>query len=124
MLQPTSPMRTEKHVKETIEMLVHNKLDTVWTVSETDSKSHPLKQLTLKQGKLEYYDSKGKAVIARQQLQPVYHRNGLAYAITRDCLIGNKSIMGEKAGALICKGHFVNIDTEFDFKLLKLLLNE
>ena len=48
MLQPTSPMRNVKHIKDTIEMLVRENLDSVWTVSETDTKSHPLKQLTIK----------------------------------------------------------------------------
>jgi len=124
MLQPTSPMRTVEHVKQTLEMLVKDKLDSVWTISETDSKAHPLKQLTFKNGKIKYYDSRGKNIIARQQLHPVYYRNGLVYAITRNCLIENKSIMGKKAGALLCEGYFINIDTEFDFKLLDLILNE
>jgi CMP-N-acetylneuraminic acid synthetase len=122
MLQPTSPMRTVKHVAETIEMLVRERLDAVWTVSETESKAHPLKQLTVVDGKLDYYDPKGKEVIARQQLQPVYHRNGLAYAISRDCLLSKGSIKGDRTGAVVCEGDFISIDTEFDFKLTNFLL--
>jgi CMP-N,N'-diacetyllegionaminic acid synthase len=117
MLQPTSPLRTAKHVVDTIEMLVKDNLDAVWTVSETESKYHPLKQLTLKEGKLGYYNKSGKEIIARQQLQPVYHRNGIAYAITRECLLEKKSIMGNRCGAVICDGDFISIDTELDFML-------
>lgn len=82
MLQPTSPLRKAKHVLDTIKMLVDGAWDAVWTVSETDSKSHPLKQLIVDKNSLNYYDISGGEIIARQQLEPVYHRNGIAYAIT------------------------------------------
>jgi len=117
MLQPTSPMRKAKHVIETIHTLIKDNLDAAWTVSETESKSHPLKQLTVKNGRLGYYDKSGKEVIARQQLRPVYHRNGIAYAVTRECLLEKKSIMGRSCGAVICEGDFISIDTELDFML-------
>jgi CMP-N,N'-diacetyllegionaminic acid synthase len=117
MLQPTSPMRTPKHVVDTVEKLVNDDLDAVWTISEAESKSHPLKQLTLQNGTLNYYDPKGKGIIARQQLQPVYHRNGIAYAISRRCLLEKKNIMGDACGAVICDGDFISIDTELDFML-------
>lgn len=123
MLQPTSPLRRPQHVVDTIEMLVSGQYDAVWTVSETDSKSHPFKQLTIKDGELGLFDERGAHIIARQQLEPVYHRNGLAYALTRDCLLNQKSLAGKKAGALICEGYFVSIDTEWDFKLVDFILD-
>ncbi len=48
MLQPTSPLRLAVHVQDTIDMLIDGDWDAVWTVSETDSKNHPLKQLTVR----------------------------------------------------------------------------
>lgn len=123
MLQPTSPSRTPAHVRDTVTKLVEGGFDSVWTVSETDSKAHPLKQLTVgPTGELGYYDPAGARIIARQQLTPVYHRNGIAYAITRDCLEEQNSIKGAKAGALVIAGETVNIDTEFDLRLAELLL--
>lgn len=122
MLQPTSPLRRPEHVRATIEMLVAGRWDSVWTVSETDSKAHPLKQLTIVDGRLGYYDDSGKQVIARQQLQPVYHRNGVAYAITRDCLLNQGSIMGARPGALVLDGTFINIDTQWDLELAELVM--
>jgi len=124
MLQPTSPLRTKQHVVDSIKMLVDGGYDSVWTISETESKSHPLKQLIVENESLDYYDDKGKGIIARQQLKPVYHRNGIAYAITRDCLLSSKSIMGNNAGALLCKSETVSIDTEFDFMLANLFFNK
>ena len=122
MLQPTSPLRRSEHVHAAIEMLVDGKWDAVWTVSETDSKNHPLKQLTIDQGHLDYYDAEGKAVIARQQLNPVYHRNGVAYVITRDCLLNQRGIKGHRTGGLILQGNFVSIDTEWDITLVELVM--
>jgi CMP-N,N'-diacetyllegionaminic acid synthase len=124
MLQPTSPMRTIKNIINVLDMLVSNDYDAVWTVSETDSKSHPLKQLKVKSNKLSYYDESGKDIIARQQLDPVYHRNGIAYAIIRECLLENKSIMGENTGALICDGINISIDTERDLFLAEYEINK
>lgn len=115
MLQPTSPSRTPAHVERTMQALADGGFDAVWTVSETDSKSHPLKQLTVAAaGGLDYYDPAGSMIVARQQLQPVYHRNGIAYAFTRDCLVEQKTIKGRRTGAVIIDEPVANIDTELD----------
>jgi CMP-N-acetylneuraminic acid synthetase len=123
MLQPTSPLRTPAHVSDTIKMMVEGGWDSIWTVSATDSKAHPLKQLTVADGTLGYYDPNGGTIIARQQLKPVYHRNGIAYAMTRECLADQGSIMGRKAGALVIDGEHVSIDTEWDIELIEWILS-
>lgn len=121
MLQPTSPLRRTEHVQGTIDMLIDGDWDAVWTVSETDSKNHPLKQLTVAEGRLDYYDQSGKQIIARQQLVPVYHRNGVAYAIKRSCLLDQQSIKGERTGALVLEGNMVSIDTYWDLELAEFI---
>lgn len=123
MLQPTSPGRRPEHVTATLEHLVKGGFDAVWTLSETDSKAHPLKQLNVSpDGDLSYYDPAGAKIIARQQLTPVYHRNGIAYAITRQCLVDQKSIMGAKPGAIVVEGNLPNIDTELDLDWANFLI--
>ena len=122
MLQPTSPLRKAGDVLATIRMLIDGGWDLVWTVSTTDSKAHPLKQLTVSERTLNYYDPSGAVIIARQQMQPVYHRNGAAYAITRGCLLDQRTIKGKRAGALVIEGHQVSIDTEWDLELVEFLL--
>jgi CMP-N-acetylneuraminic acid synthetase len=121
MLQPTSPLRRAEHVTDTIQMLVDGEWDAVWTVSETDSKEHPLKQLSVEEGRLDYYDPRGAEIIARQQLAPVYHRNGVAYAMTRRCLVEGGNIKGERTGALVIEGQMVSIDTLWDLELAELI---
>lgn len=123
MLQPTSPLRKPEHVHRAVEKLVKEGLDSVWTVSETDSKNHPLKQLKIVEGRLSHYDPKGREIIARQQLEPVYHRNGAAYVVTRECLLEQKTIMGKRCGALVIEDMMVSIDTPWDFKLVEFIMN-
>jgi len=94
----------------------------VWTVSETDSNAHPLKQLVIRKDILDFYEPAGANIIARQQLRPVYHRNGVAYAMTRDCILNKKNIMGDRTSFVIIDEPMVNIDTELDFKLAEFLL--
>jgi CMP-N,N'-diacetyllegionaminic acid synthase len=80
MLQPTSPLRTAAQVEAVLQRLVADDLDAVWTVSPTDGKAHPVKQLRLDGGLLAFDHAEGAGVIARQQLAPLWHRNGIAYA--------------------------------------------
>ncbi len=123
MLQPTSPLRRAEDVRGCLEKLIDGGLDAVWTVSETDSKNHPLKQLTLgPDGELGYYDAAAAKIIARQQLKPVYHRNGIAYAISRDCLLNQKAIFGRKTTGHIVPGAHVSIDTPWDMALVEFIL--
>jgi CMP-N-acetylneuraminic acid synthetase len=116
MLQPTSPLRTAHHVRETVTRLINGDWDAVWTVSPTPLKYHPLKQLKLDGSDcLQLFDSRGSSVVARQQLEPVYHRNGVAYAFTRDALLMQRTILPRRTDAFVLEGHFVSIDTVADF---------
>lgn len=118
MLQPTSPLRRAEHVMSVLEKLIGESWDAVWTVSPTDLKYHPLKQLTVgDDGAMEYYDPRGPNIIARQQLAPVYHRNGAAYAVTRECLLEQKTIKGARTAAVILSDPMVSIDTLGDFAI-------
>ena len=124
MLQPTSPLRKSEHVTKTVMKLVKGEYDSVLTVSETDSKVHPLKQLIFKENKIDYYHRDGQNIIARQQLKPVFQRNGVAYAITRECLLKQKSVIGQNASAIVINEIMVNIDTKLDLKIAQYLLQE
>jgi len=124
MLQPTCPLRKPEHVTDCVEKLIQEGCDAVWTVSETDSKSHPLKQLTFANDHLDYYDSRGAGIIARQQLTPVYHRNGAAYAITRECLVDQKSVKGKKTSGVIISEPLVSIDTYFDMEFCEFVIQK
>lgn len=117
MLQPTSPLRRPEHVTATVDRVVEDELDCAWTVTPTDLKYHPLKQLAIgDDGLMRLNDPAGSAIIARQQLTPVYHRNGASYAITRSCLLDQQTILGARAGAVVVEEAMVSIDTLEDFE--------
>jgi CMP-N,N'-diacetyllegionaminic acid synthase len=123
MLQPTSPLRQPAHVTACILKLIEGAWDATWTVSPTDFKYHPLKQLRLKDdGSLDYFDARGASIIARQQLTPVYHRNGAAYAFSRNCLLSQKTIKGTRTAAVIIEDPMISIDTLEDFQKVEVLM--
>lgn len=122
MLQPTSPFRTAEHIENSVKKLIETEADSVWTLSQTDSKGHPDKQLIIKEGKIEFYSERGAEIIARQQLNPTFHKNGITYAITRNCLLNKKSIKGDKCVPLIIEGYIPNIDSEIDIKFAEFLI--
>lgn len=115
MLQPTSPLRRVCDVEATVAALVAEGRDAVWTVSSTDRKYHPLKQLAIEEGRLRLCDPAGARIVARQQLSPTYHRNGAAYALTRACLMEQGVLLGDNSGAVVVEEPRLSIDTEDDF---------
>ena len=75
-------------------------------------------------GHLEYFDPIcGPEIVARQQLGTVYHRNGVAYVLSRDCLMEQKTLLGNNGGALILADKHISIDTEDDFALAQKILS-
>ena len=122
LIQPTSPLRKVKHIKDVIKNLVDKKLDSVWSISKIDLKYHPLKQLILKNNILSYYNKKGKDIIARQQLSSTFYRNGVVYAITRKLILKNKNLIGKKTGGYIINTPQLSIDSLKDLKLVNELI--
>ena len=118
MLQPTSPLRYPSDIKQLLDLLIETGADSALTVSLTDLKFHPLKQLTLDDGRVEYFDPAGAKIIARQQLRSTYHRNGVGYAVTRECLLEQSAVIGADCRALIIDRPVLNIDTPSDLSRL------
>ena len=125
MLQPTSPLRTAKIVKNSIKELINKRLDSVWTISKTDLKFHPLKQLKLdSNNNLDYFNKLGSNIVARQELTTLYHRNGAAYSMTRSCLMEQNTLMGKNAGSILLDVPMISIDTLEDLKLAEKIISK
>ena len=116
LIQPTSPLRKTYHIEDVIKKIVDEKLDSVWSVSKVNFKFHPLKQLMIKNNRLVYFDKRGKNIIARQQLSNTYFRNGAVYAISRNCVIKKKNLLGNKSAAYVINSRQISIDTLEDLK--------
>ena len=115
MLQPTAPLRRKEDVIAVLEKITTKDFNSVWTVTESDPKAHPLKQLELKEDQsITLYDEAGLNIVARQQLKKLYFRNGDAYAFKRDPLLNNDNVLLPKTSYVISTGPSANIDTEED----------
>ena len=124
MLQPTSPLRDYKDIETCIYKIHSENWDSIWTISKSDPKNHPLKQLNLdKSNNLSLYDKKGNEIIARQQLSTLFYRNGVAYVMTRECILDQKSIMGKNSGGYLIDSHQISIDNPNDIKLAEYYMN-
>jgi len=121
MLQPTAPLRTPGQVEASLAMLVADELDAVWTVSPTDGKAHPVKQLQLDGGLLAYDHPDALTVVARQQLAPLWHRNGVAYVLRR-AVLASGVLLGARTGGLVIDGPVANIDDALDLAWAEFLL--
>lgn len=123
MLQPTSPLRKLAHVTGTISKLIDGNWDAVWTVSPTNLKYHPLKQLKLcEDDAVEFCDPRGEGIIARQQLSSVFHRNGAAYACTRNCLLEQRTVRGKRTAGFVIEEPMISIDTIEEFEQVEYIL--
>ncbi len=121
MLQPTAPLRRPHEVEAAIRRLVMDGLDAVWTVTPTDGKDHPIKQLRLEDGLLAYDHLDGGAFVARQLLAPLWTRNGVAYVLRRSTLDAGL-LLGDRTGALVTESPFVDIDGPRDIEWAEFLL--
>ena len=117
MIQPTSPLRTPTQLLKTLNYFNDGNWDAVWTISKTDLTFHPLKQFIIRENKcLDYFSMGGKTIVARQQLDPTYHCNGVAYVFSRECILEQKNKMGFRTGAYIIEDLAISIDTEEDIQ--------
>jgi CMP-N-acetylneuraminic acid synthetase len=116
MLQPTSPLRSADDVLDCASTLIEGDWDAVWTVSESDLTYHPQKQVKiLPGGSIEFYLDSGSQIIARQQLESAFHRNGVAYAFTADFVRTADSVFSPgRSSAVVTPGRHISIDTRDD----------
>jgi CMP-N-acetylneuraminic acid synthetase len=122
IIEPTSPFRVPLDIENTCKELILNDVDSVVCVSPLDAKYHPGKSLTLQNGVLKHYEKKGESITARQQLETVYARNGICYAITKQSLLNNKAIVTDKTRAFVVDRYIVNIDETIDIKWAEFLI--
>lgn len=124
LLQPTAPLRTEDDIDGSLEMLVHNDIDSVVSYCKVE-REHPFYMATLEDGVPKSLISVPKGLHARQQYPEVYLRNGAIYAVKREALLAEGSLYGKSTLAwLMDYWHSVNIDSEFDLELAEFLLTK
>jgi phosphoglycerate dehydrogenase-like enzyme/CMP-N-acetylneuraminic acid synthetase len=122
-----SPFRTNKNIDEVLEVLIKNKkLDSVTSYVSTAGK-HPIRLKRIKNTTKIQSFCKDYIEPARgsrkQNFETCYIRNGAIYAMTRDCILKQKSRHGKNQYAYIMdENSSVNIDYPYDLLVAKLLI--
>lgn len=113
ILQPTSPLRNERHIDKAVEKLVKTGADSVVTVCEVEH--HPFWSFILEGDRLLPFSEKGITISRRQDLPKMYALNGAVYVIGRDVLFTQDSVFGRNTRAIIMSHEeSVDIDDYFD----------
>lgn len=124
LLQPTSPLRTSKHIDEAITRLINSDADSIVSVVKVPHNYNPVSIMKLEKGFLKPYLDYDENKNIRQLKPEFYARNGSAiYAFTNECLIRKNSIYGDKILAYeMEKSDSIDIDDELDLLLCEALL--
>lgn len=123
LLQPTSPLRTAEHIKEGYKLFEEKNANAVIGVVEMEHS--PLWANTIPDdGNMIGFASKEIVDKPRQSL-PVYYRvNGALYILKTSVLDNITDIYDNKCFAYRMSNECsVDIDTEFDFKIANLFMN-
>lgn len=125
LLQPTSPLRRVKHIKEAINALYQHNSDSVVSVCSVEG-NHPFRMKRVVDSRLINFIEQGfEDMRPRQALPPVYIRNGAIYLCQRNHLVDHESLVGQNPYALVMpSSESVNIDTPLDLELARILIKD
>ncbi len=125
LLQPTSPLRNEKHIDEAIELLEEKNADAVISVSEMEHS--PLWSNTLQEDLNMSAFLRDEVKNKRSQdLEKYYRLNGAIYICKTEKLLENRGFfIKENIFAYVMdKENSIDIDDEIDFKLAQYSLTK
>ncbi|NKB55258.1 MAG: acylneuraminate cytidylyltransferase family protein [Alphaproteobacteria bacterium] len=122
LLQPTSPLRTARHVDEALQQMRECNADTIVSVAQLSHIEHPAVAHRLENGILSSYVP---GLADQTELPSAFMRNGPAILANRPHVIDAGQKFGERlAGYVMPRADSVDIDEAFDLKLASLLLEE
>jgi CMP-N-acetylneuraminic acid synthetase len=122
LLQPTSPLRTSRHIDEAIDCFAARKADCVVSVTEVPHRFHPLSVMREEDGRLVPYEGT-QTTTRRQELPPLWARNGPAVLVASAAMLRRKSIYGGRTvGYPMTARDSLDIDSPFDLELAAQLL--
>jgi len=125
LLQPTTPFRSSQDINTALSLITQDEMASS-VISVVDVKAHhPARMKYIEKGVLidpdfcEKHENQN-----RQELQPMYIRNGAVYLTKRETILSS-SFKGSKSLALVMpEERSINIDTLSDFELAELTLTK
>lgn len=123
-LQPTSPLRNARHLKEAYKLFRDRQADFVVSVCECEHS--PLWSGIIGADlRLDNFISEDVKRACRQDLPTYYRLNGAIYMGKVQAFLNNKSFLGENSIAYIMEqADSIDIDSMIDMKLAKLWIQE
>ena len=117
-LQPTHPFRSAQDIDRCIELLESSDADAAMTIARVPDDYNPhWTYLMDSGGSLRLTMGESAPIPRRQDLPPVYHREGSVYVTRRDVLMEGNSIYGDRVvGLLVEEEDRINIDTPRDLE--------
>jgi len=125
LLQPTTPFRTKNLIDEAIKKFLHTECDALVSVLKVPHQYHPhWTFFTSKENFLRVSTGEQHIISRRQALPEAFFRDGSIY-ITKTEVIKKGSLYGKKLSYIENSDKFyVNIDTEKDWGMAELMVNE
>ena len=122
LLQPTSPLRTFKHLDEAIEKLIESKSTSL--VSVCEASENPVLMRSIENEKLKEVISFEGTNLRRQDLPTFYIFNGALYINSNDMLVNKKKFVDENTIPYVMnKESSIDIDTMLDARLVELIID-
>lgn len=120
-LDITSPIRKTLDIQRALKKIVREKNEIL--VSAIPSKKNPyFNMVEYKKNKINLVIP-GKKITSRQTAPKVYEMNASIYIWTRDFLLKSKTLFGSKTAVFYMpQERSIDIDSNFDFKLVKQLI--
>lgn len=123
LLQCTSPLRSYKHINEAVEQFRHSSKKALISVCE--SEVNPYWTNIFEGDSLKPFMKDGYKITRRQDLPSVYRVNGAIYLIETEMFLKEKTFQASSLTGYIMDSYSsVDIDTELDFKIAELIMNE
>ena len=123
LLQATSPLRNGSDIDAALEKLISTGADSVISVVRV-AHHHPARMRFIKDDLLvELPMGEAKEMQRRQDLPPVYIRNGAIFAARREVVMDQNSMLGRVSRPYVMpESRSANVDTKFDFLVVEVMM--
>ena len=125
LLQPTSPLRTSRHIDEALEKMLDAECDALVSVVEEPHLHSPYSVMKINEdGYLEFFLKEGQKFTSRQEKPKFYARNGAAiYAVETESYLKTGSFYGTRCIPYeMLPEDSVDIDEPLDVYLVKSMM--
>ncbi len=123
LLQATSPLRNSADIDAALEKLIETGADSVVSVVRV-AHHHPARMRFIENDLLVQLPmGEQKEMQRRQDLPPVYIRNGAIFATKRSVVMDQNSMLGKVSRPYVMpESRSANVDTKFDFLVVEVMM--